>query len=95
MQGYNKYYIPRKLDNPPKFLFWTYDTLVLALAPILLGFLFGFIPLGLILGGVAAVGYERLKIGKHAGVGSHTLYWLIGTPSLKGLPPSHARCLVG
>jgi type IV conjugative transfer system protein TraL len=101
---HDTHYIPSWQDKPTKFLFWTVDVLIVGL----LAGAFAFLILKTMLDGVAiaiyvgfvagvfaAYKYNKFKAGKHVGVVRHMLYWHVGTPSLKGLPPSHVRVLMG
>jgi conjugal transfer pilus assembly protein TraL len=89
------HYIPQRLDAPGKFLFWEYDVALIALAGVLLGLAIEKQLIGLIIGVIAAFFYNKLKAGRHPGMASHLLYWYMGTPTPKSLPPSNIRELIG
>lgn len=85
------HYIPKRLDDTGKFLFWDKDVAFIALAGVLLGLAIDFPIMGLLFGIVAAFYYGKLKGGKHPGMAIHILYWLTGFPELQELPNSHFR----
>lgn len=93
----NNHYIPTRLDDKPKFLFFDYDVALVALLPCGIGIsvdqVFGLV--GFFFGCVLAVGYKSFKAGKHAGVLAHLIFWKTGTPSPKALPKSHKRNFTG
>ncbi|HHV7523701.1 TPA: type IV conjugative transfer system protein TraL [Burkholderia orbicola] len=89
------HYIPRRLDDPPKFLFWEFDVAGFALIGVFLGIATGMPVLGLLLGAALAFTYSKLKAGKHPGMANHLLYWFTGMPAPKDLPGSHIRELNG
>lgn len=89
------HYIPRRLDDPAKLLFWDADVGMIGMIIIMLGVTFGY-PLSGILAGVGAcVFLSKLKAGVHAGMTAHLLYWVTGIPEPKSLPPSYLRELNG
>jgi conjugal transfer pilus assembly protein TraL len=91
----DRHYIPNALDQPAKFLFWTVDVLLLALVVAGAGFAVRQPYIGLFLAVASAYRYNKFKSGRHVGLVRHMLYWHVGTPALRGLPPSHIRQLMG
>lgn len=89
------HYIPRKLDDPDKFLFWEWDVAGIFVVGMVLGILSEYPVTGLVAGGVMAYRYNKLKAGKHPGMAIHIFYWFLGFPKPKVLPPSHIRELNG
>jgi type IV conjugative transfer system protein TraL len=98
------HYIPSWQDKPAKFLFWPADVpvvtlIVAAVSSLVLKTLFDSFAIagyaGFVCGLVAGYYYNKFKAGKHVGAVRHALYWHLGAPSLKGLPPSHVRTLMG
>ena len=89
------HYIPRRLDDPPKFLFWEMDVAAIGVVFLLIGVSTGFAIVGLIVGMFAAYAYAKLKSGRHPGMALHLLYWFTGFPKPKQLPASHIRELNG
>ena len=89
------HFVPRRLDDSGKFLFWDMDVAIVALLGILVGISIDMQIIGLILGFVLAYMYSKLKSGKHPGVATHLMYWFTGAPSPKELPASHIRELNG
>ncbi|WP_459203508.1 type IV conjugative transfer system protein TraL (plasmid) [Ralstonia pseudosolanacearum] len=89
------HYIPRRLDDAAKFLFWELDIAAIALMGVLVGIGTGFPLIGFGLGIGAAFLYGRIKAGKHPGMATHLLYWFTGFPQPEELPGSHIRELNG
>jgi conjugal transfer pilus assembly protein TraL len=85
------HYIPRRLDDASKFLFWELDVAAIALIGILLGIACELPLSGLVLGLVMAFWYSKLKAGRHPGTAIHVLMWFTGLPAPKVLPKSHLR----
>ncbi len=89
------HYIPRRLDDPSKFLFWELDVAAIGFIGMIGGMLLGFPLSGLCVGVLLAFSYSKLKAGKHPGMMMHLLYWLTGSVGTKALPHSHLRELNG
>lgn len=85
------HYIPRRLDDRGKFLFWEIDVVGVAFVGILIGIVTEYRIGGLILGILLAAAYKKLKSGRHPGIAAHLSYWFAGTPTPKSLPASHYR----
>lgn len=89
------HFVPRRLDDTGKFLFWDKDVAVVALIGIMIGISIDMQIIGLMLGFAFAFLYSKLKSGKHPGMAAHLMYWFTGAPSLRELPASHIRELNG
>lgn len=89
------HYVPRRLDDAGKFLFWDRDVALIGLAGVLIGIATDMPVIGLALGLLLAFLYGKLKTGKHPGMATHLLYWFTGLPEPKELPASHIRELNG
>jgi conjugal transfer pilus assembly protein TraL len=89
------HYIPRRLDDASKFLFWELDVAGIGLLGMFLGVATEYPIIGIILGVTLAYFYNKLKAGKHPGMAEHLLYWFTGIPEPKELPESHIRELNG
>lgn len=85
------HYIPRRLDSAGKFLFWDLDVAAMAIIGMMLGLGSGYPILGLVIGGILAFAYSKVKTGQHPGVATHLLYWCTGLPRPKDLPGSYLR----
>jgi len=93
--SYDPHYIPSRLDDIEKFLWWDRDVLFIFVSILLVGVGIDYGFVGFISGLAVAAGYSKLKTGRHPGMANHLLYWHTGMPMLRGLPPSHARQLIG
>lgn len=89
------HYIPARLDDGGKFLFWEIEVAVTALVGMLLGIATDLPLAGLVLGIVMAFLVNKLKAGKHPGMARHLLYWFTGFPCPRELPGSHIREING
>lgn len=89
------HYIPSRLDDAGKFLFWDVDVAFMALIGFGVGVMADAPFIGLGVGLFLAFGYAKLKAGKHPGMATHLLYWFTGMPQPKELPASHIRELNG
>ncbi len=89
--------IPRRLNDPAKFLWWDADVFVVAFAPVALGILGGSFPPGLLFGVLCGWAFGRAKAGRHKAYLMHLVYWHVGEPviQLDRTPPSHLRELIG
>ena len=85
------HYIPRRLDDKGKFLFWDLDVTLVALVGIIFGVATEYRLLGIVLGIVLARSYKKLKSGKHPGIAAHLIYWFAGIPVPDEVPASHLR----
>ena len=89
------HYIPRRLDDTGKFLFWELDVAIFGIMGLCLGIILKHTFIGLGVGILLAYGYSKSKTGRHPGRASHLAYWCIGLPKMKELPGSHLRELNG
>ncbi len=88
MNGTARHAIPRRLDDPERWLFWTVDEAAALIGPALLGLAAG------------AAGWwllRRVKRGGGANVVQGAFYWFLPDFALrlKAAPPSHVRRRVG
>ncbi len=89
--------IPRRLDDPERWLFWTVDEAAALMGPALLGLAANqFVP-GLIAGLSGWMLLRRIKRGGGANIAQYALYWFLPdfVLRLKRTPPSHVRRYVG
>jgi conjugal transfer pilus assembly protein TraL len=88
--------IPKRLNDPPKMMFWELDQAMVFMAALMLGITVEMTLTSMAVGLLAAWGYGKLKSGKHRGFAKHALYWY--TPFVNGMrrtPPSHIREFLG
>ena len=90
--------IPRRLDDPERWLFWTVDEAAALMGPALLGLAANqFVP-GLIAGVGGWLLLRRVKRGGGANIARYALYWFLPDFVLRlaaATPPSHLRRYVG
>lgn len=92
------YRIPKYLDAPERYLFWTVDEAIALLAPLSIGLLAGHFMLGLVLGPLCMMGLKRLKGNQGDQVIVQAFYWYLQTPlgpRFKVVPPSGIREYLG
>lgn len=89
------HYIPRRLDDPPKLLFFDQDVGMIGVLVMGVGVAVGFPLIGLAMGVMVGFFLNKLKAGGHPGMTAHLGYWVTGIPAPKSLPPSHVRELNG
>lgn len=88
--------IPRRLDDPPKFLFWDFDVALLFMSGAFFGILSNYMLVGMALGGVMAWAYGRMKSGKQKGYLMHLAYWYMPAGfALRRVPKSAKRVFYG
>ena len=89
--------IPRRLDDPERWLFWTLDEAAVLLAPAVLGLGANAFVTGLLAGAGAWLLLRRIKRGGGAHVALYALYWMLPGQALglKATPPSHLRRFAG
>jgi conjugal transfer pilus assembly protein TraL len=92
------YYIPKYLDEPPRWLFWTMDEAIVLIAPLLLGLIvFNRLILGFVLGVILMVILKKLKgsRGPHFLLSHFYWYFPFNDKYLKATPPSYIREYLG
>ena len=89
--------IPRRLDDPERWLFWTLDEAAALLGPAVLGLAANAFVTGLVAGVCAWLALRRVKRGGGANIALYTLYWFLPgfVLRLKGTPASHIRRFAG
>lgn len=92
------YRIPKYLDAPERYLFWTVDEAIVLISPIAVGILAGYFMVGLLVGPLALVALKKLKGTQGEQVLLNAFYWYLQTPlgpQFKVTPPSAIREYVG
>ena len=89
--------IPRRLDDPERWMFWTLDEAAALLGPAVLGLAANRFVTGLVAGVAAWLLLRRIKRGGGANIAVYALYWFLPgfVLRLRGTPPSHVRRFVG
>ncbi len=88
-----RYTIPRRLDDPERWLFWTFDEAAALLGPAVLGLAANQFVTGLLAGLAGWWLLRRVKRSGGANIARYALYWFLPdfVLRLKGTPPSHVR----
>ena len=55
--------VPRRLDDPPKFIFWDFDVAICAMGISMFGIMAGYFLVSAVLGIGAAYGLQKMKSG--------------------------------
>ncbi len=96
MNDLARHVIPRRLDDPERWLFWTLDEAAVLLGPVVLGLAANAFIAGLLAGLAAWWLLRRAKRGGGSNIALYALYWFL--PSfvlrLRATPPSHLRRFV-
>ncbi|MCY4005087.1 MAG: type IV conjugative transfer system protein TraL [Rhodospirillales bacterium] len=89
--------IPRRLDDPERWLFWTVDEAAVLMGPALLGLAANAFVTGLAAGIGGWLLLRRVKRGGGANIARYALYWALPdfVLRLQGTPPSHVRRYIG
>ena len=89
----NLVYIPKHLDDPPRFLFWSIDEAGVLILPIFFGLFFGFLCTGLLFGSALLVLFRKLKQGRGTTFFLSACYWYLPycESIWRATPPSHIR----
>lgn len=88
--------IPRKLDAPPKFLWWDMDIALIGLFGLGFGVISGYLIQSILCGIAVATLVNKAKSGKRAGYSAHMAYWFFGMRIFKKrTPESHVRDFIG
>ncbi len=97
MNDAERHGIPRRLDDPERWLFWTLDEAGVLLGPAVLGLAANAFVAGLTAGLGAWWLLRRVKRGGGANIALHALYWFLPdfVLRLKAAPPSHVRRYAG
>lgn len=90
-----KYLIPKRIDDPPKFLFWDYDVAMVFMTALMFGILAGFFLTSVAFGFGLCYGLTKLKAGQQKGYGIHMLYWYLPLNMFKRTPQSSIREFIG
>ncbi len=91
------YYIPRYLDEPERWLFWTIDEACILVIPVIIGISLSYFILGIILSLTSYISWIKLKRAGHISTIRFALYWFYPDiiMRLKATPSSHLRFYIG
>ncbi len=92
-----KFYIPRHLDDAPRFLLWSIDEAMAAMLPVFLGIILGIGVLAPILAIISFKSWKRIKGSSVQGVVRRLIYWYYPKEvlGLKATPDSAIRNYIG
>jgi conjugal transfer pilus assembly protein TraL len=91
----DKTYIPKTLDDPARWLFWTLDEVVIFLIPFVVGILSSHVLLSIVIGALGIMGLKRLKGREGQYVILQAVYWYLPFLKLQSTPASMIREWVG
>lgn len=91
MSDYTTTYVMRYLDNPMRFLFWTWDEALVIAVPFIMCLVANMMITGMCLSGALYFGYRWARSRLKAGVLSHLWYWYMPSGPMKTLPQSSKR----
>ncbi len=97
MDNKEEFYIPRYLDEPERWLFWTIDEAMVLLLPIIVALNAGYLMLGMVVSGLSYVAWMKLKRNGHINTVRFAIYWFYPSTimRLKHTPPSNIIFYLG
>lgn len=91
-----KYYIPKHLDEPPRWLFWTLDEACALLLPVILNLMvFNHLIVGLGIGISMMLLLRKLKGAQGHYFLMNLIYWHLPVSHFQVTPPSYIREYLG
>ncbi len=92
-----RYWMPTRIDDPPMFLLWDIDLVIVFVLSLSMGIATGFFTLSIVLGFLLAWAFSRSKGGKHPHFLKHLAWWYlpIDLIVLRRSPPSGVRAFLG
>jgi len=82
--------ISRYIDDPPSFLFWEIDEIIVFSFFLGIGILLDILSFVILIAVAITMILKKVKRTKSEGFFMHALYWYVGVP-LRGCPPSWMR----
>ena len=97
MSDLEAFYIPRTLDAPTRWLFWSIDEAFMILLPFGMGLILHYVVFGSIIGLSAFIIWRRVKGKNQMNLILYLVYWYCpsGLLRLKKTPPSYNRVFLG
>lgn len=91
-----KFYIPRHLDDAPRFLFWSIDEAISAIIPFMCGLMFNLKLFTLVIAIISFKGWKKIKGAGGGAAIRAMIYWyypnqILGT---KSLPDSSTKIFI-
>lgn len=75
--NFEEFYIPKYLDAPAKWLFWTLDEAIILILPIMLGMGCNHMFIGISCATALFFAYKRIKAQRKMSSVTHLLYWYL------------------
>jgi conjugal transfer pilus assembly protein TraL len=93
MTDTDAFYMPKHLDEPERFLFWTIDEALTLIIPIFIGTMFKMFVVGIIISAISFASWRRLKGAGYMHALVYAMYWYLPADlmSMRYTPPSHQR----
>ena len=97
MNDATRHAVPRRLDDPERWLFWTLDEAAALLGPAVLGLAANAFVTGLVVGVAGWLALRRVKRGGGANIALYALYWFLPgfVLGFRATPASHVRRYAG
>lgn len=92
------YYIPKKLDEPERVLFFSTDEMMVVTLPfVVLYFCFDMFMIGLLCSAISLYGWKKFKGSEQANLHVYSMYWFYPhkLTNMKATPPSYVRKYYG
>jgi len=97
MSDIDAFYIPKHLDDPERWLFWTVDEALILIAPFFLGVMMDFYLIGIVMSITLYLLYKKFKSTGADNLIQYLIYWYFPKwlSGLKATPPSYIRTYIG
>jgi len=97
MSDIDAFYIPKHLDDPERWLFWTIDEAIVLIAPFILGIALDHSFIGIVMSIILYMLYKKFKSTGVDNLIQYLIYWYFPSwlSGLKFTPPSYIRTYIG
>lgn len=87
--------VPRELDAGAKIFIWDFDVAMLFVFGVAIGVMVRSLFVGVVFGVLLSKAWSKIRQGKAAGFGIHTLYWYLPGKPFRRSPESFRRDFMG
>jgi conjugal transfer pilus assembly protein TraL len=96
MSDVEAYYIPRYLDDPERWLFWSMDEAIMIIAPLIFGIYMGNLLISLVASFILYTSWRKIKGTEQANLAVYAFYWFFPKALTRlASPPSYIRSYIG